>query len=49
MPDFTAPGPAAVGVLTTSLTDGARARTLPIEVWYPAVSAGTASAVLDFL
>ncbi len=48
LPDFTVPGPAAVGVLTTSLTDSARARTLPIEVWYPAVSAGTASAVLDF-
>jgi len=48
LPDFTVPGPAAIGVLTTSLTDTARARTLPIEVWYPALSAGTASAVLDF-
>jgi len=47
-PDYTAPGPVPVGVLTTSLTDSSRQRTLPIEVWYPVASAGTASEVLAF-
>ena len=42
------PGPAAVGVATTSLTDESRTRTLPVEVWYPIASTGTPSAVLDF-
>jgi len=46
--DYAAPGPASVGVLTTNLTDGARGRTLPIEVWYPTGSPGTSSGVLDF-
>jgi predicted dienelactone hydrolase len=45
---YDAAGPAAVGVLTTAATDGDRGRTLPIEVWYPIESAGTASAVIDF-
>jgi predicted dienelactone hydrolase len=47
-PDYSVSGPAAVGVLTTSATDDSRSRTLPIEVWYPAASAGAASAVIDF-
>ena len=46
--DYAAPGPASVGVLTTSLTDSARGRTLPIEVWYPTASPGTPSGVIDF-
>jgi hypothetical protein len=37
-----------VGVLTTSITDDARARTLPVEVWYPIAAAGTPSEVIDF-
>jgi len=37
-----------VGVLTTSVTDEARARTLPVEVWYPIATAGTPSEVIDF-
>ena len=45
---YEAAGPAAVGVLTTSATDSARGRTLPIEVWYPIESSGPASAVIDF-
>jgi len=47
-PDFAAPGPASVGVRSSSLTDSTRARTLPVEVWYPAASSGTASNVIDF-
>jgi hypothetical protein len=47
-PDYMAPGPASVGVTTMSLTDDARGRTLPVEVWYPVASAGTASEVIDF-
>jgi predicted dienelactone hydrolase len=47
-PDYTMPGPSAVGVATTSLTDGSRTRTLPVEIWYPIDSAGTASEVIDF-
>ena len=47
-PDYAAPGPASVGVLTTSVTDSSRTRTLPVEVWYPATSSGTASDVIDF-
>ena len=37
-----------MGVLTTSVTDEARARTLPVEVWYPIATAGTPSEVIDF-
>ena len=40
--------PRGVGVLTTSIRDEARDRTLPVEVWYPTESAGTPSDVLDF-
>ncbi len=47
-PDYTAPGPASVGVATTSLTDSSRGRTLPVEVWYPIASSGAASDVIDF-
>lgn len=47
-PDLGARGPLAVGVSTTSVTDTSRARTLPVEVWYPAVEAGDPSDVLDF-
>ena len=47
-PDYASPGPASVGVLTTRVTDDARGRTLPIEVWYPATSSGTPSDVIDF-
>lgn len=47
-PDYTAPGPRAVGVLTTSLTDDSRDRTLPVEVWYPTSSPGAGSSVIDF-
>jgi predicted dienelactone hydrolase len=47
-PAYDAAGPAAVGVSTTAVTDGARGRTLPIEVWYPIESGGTASAVIEF-
>ena len=47
-PDYTVAGPASVGVLTTSLTDSNRGRTLPIEVWYPVASSGTGSPVIDF-
>ncbi len=32
-------GPAPVGVVTLELTDASRARTLPVEVWYPATEA----------
>ena len=47
-PDYSAPGPASVGVATTSLTDSSRGRTLPVEVWYPIASSGAASDVIDF-
>ncbi len=47
-PEYDAAGPAAVGVSTTAVTDGARGRTLPIEVWYPIESSGPASGVIDF-
>jgi predicted dienelactone hydrolase len=47
-PDYTMRGPSSVGVLTTSLTDSSRQRTLRVEVWYPVASSGTASEVLDF-
>lgn len=47
-PDYTEAGPSAVGVQTTSITDPARDRTLPVEVWYPIANAGSSSAVLDF-
>ncbi len=47
-PQYDATGPAAVGVLTTSATDSARGRTLPVEVWYPIESSGPASGVIDF-
>ncbi|MGB3052751.1 MAG: hypothetical protein WBB42_17245 [Polyangiales bacterium] len=47
-PEYDAAGPASVGVLTTAATDNARGRTLPIEVWYPIESSGTASGVIDF-
>ncbi len=47
-PDYTEPGPASVGVATTSLTDSSRGRTLPVEVWYPIESSGAASDVIDF-
>ncbi len=46
--EYDAAGPAAVGVSTTAVTDGARGRTLPIEVWYPIESSGPASGVIDF-
>lgn len=42
------PGPDAVGVVTTSMTDASRARTLPVEVWFPTATPGTPSGVLDF-
>lgn len=41
-------GPKGVGVLTTSITDEARDRTLPVEIWYPTESTGNPSEVLDF-
>jgi predicted dienelactone hydrolase len=47
-PEYDATGPAAVGVLSTAATDSDRSRTLPVEVWYPIESAGTASEVIDF-
>lgn len=47
-PDYTAPGPAAVGVVTTRMTDDARTRTLPVEVWYPTSTPGAPSRVIDF-
>ena len=47
-PDYTTRGPSIVGVLTTSVTDDARSRTLPVEVWYPIATAGTPSEVIDF-
>ncbi|MBW1831637.1 MAG: hypothetical protein DRH23_17035 [Deltaproteobacteria bacterium] len=47
-PDYTEPGPASVGVATTSLTDSSRGRTLPVEVWYPIAASGAASDVIDF-
>ncbi len=47
-PDYTMPGPTAVGVATTSVTDGSRGRTLPVELWYPTDAAGAASEVIDF-
>ncbi len=47
-PDYSMPGPASVGVTTTSLTDDSRGRTLPVEIWYPIAAAGTASDVIDF-
>lgn len=34
--DPAVPGPFAVGVVTLELTDETRARTLPVEIWYPA-------------
>ncbi len=34
--DPSAPGPYPVGVVTVELTDASRARTLPVEIWYPA-------------
>ena len=40
--------PQGVGVLTTSITDEARDRTLPVEIWYPTESTEGASEVLDF-
>lgn len=33
--DPAAPGPWAVGVRTVELVDASRARTLPVDVWYP--------------
>lgn len=47
-PDYTVPGSAAVGVVTTSVTDDARGRTQPVEVWYPTSSPDAPSAVIDF-
>jgi predicted dienelactone hydrolase len=47
-PDYTAPGALSVGVLTTRIADSSRERTLRVEVWYPASSAGESSPVLDF-
>lgn len=46
--DYTTRGSSEVGVLTTSITDVARARTLPVEVWYPTASPSTPSEVVDF-
>ena len=46
--DYTARGPESVGVLTASLTDGARGRTLPIEVWYPSAQSAAPSDVVEF-
>ena len=46
--DYSAPGPASVGVMTTSLTDSSRGRTLPVEIWYPIATSGAASPVIDF-
>jgi predicted dienelactone hydrolase len=39
-PDPSAPGRFAVGTMTLTVTDTARARTLVTEVWYPATAAG---------
>ena len=36
VPDPSALGPWAIGVVTVELTDAARDRTLPVEIWYPA-------------
>jgi predicted dienelactone hydrolase len=47
-PDYTASGPASVGVTTASLTDSSRGRTLSVETWYPITASGTASDVIDF-
>jgi hypothetical protein len=48
VPDYTMPGASAVGVVTTSVTDDSRGRTLPVELWYPTSMPGAPSAVLDF-
>jgi dienelactone hydrolase len=37
---YLAPGPHSVGHVTLTLVDEARERTLPVELWYPAASAG---------
>jgi len=42
--DYLEPGPFAVGNQRLSLTDAARARTLPVEVWYPADESARAAA-----
>jgi predicted dienelactone hydrolase len=42
-PDPALPGPFAVGVRTLMVTDAARGRTLPVDVWYPAGPGGTAN------
>ena len=39
--DLDAPGRYAAGVRTLELTDASRARTLPVEVWYPVDRTGT--------
>lgn len=48
IPDYTMPGPEDVGVITTSLTDDSRQRTLAVEVWYPTSMPGNSADVLDF-
>lgn len=47
-PGYGAAGPFSVGVITRSLTDETRGRTLPVEVWYPTESSGAGSNLLDF-
>jgi dienelactone hydrolase len=46
--DFAARGPSEAGVMTAALVDDSRQRTLPIEIWYPAMEGGNVSAVIDF-
>lgn len=46
--DFFARGPLDVAVITSSLTDPTRDRTLPIEVWYPTDAPADSSPVLEF-
>jgi dienelactone hydrolase len=46
-PDHVKPGTLAVGVTTVTLTDASRdGRTLPVELWYPARTAGRDAAPL---
>ena len=46
IPDYTMPGPEDVGVVTTSLTDDSRQRTLAVEVWYPTSMPGNSADIL---
>lgn len=43
---YLVPGPYPVGHVTLTLRDEARERTLPVELWYPAASAGAAGETL---